>query len=133
MNITSKKIKQMLCITKSKLIILVFLFSSYFSGYSQINKQNVKNGLEIKNPSVISEEKGSKLECASTANPTLVEFLTETKKGEKKKEEIKVGSKVKLLSGKQTGVVEEIQNNRARVIFGNLKTLASLETLEVVD
>jgi len=57
MNITSKKIKQMLCITKSKLIILVFLFSSYFSGYSQINKQNVKNGLEIKNPSVISEEK----------------------------------------------------------------------------
>jgi hypothetical protein len=57
MNITSKKIKQMLCITKSKLIILVFLFSSYFSGYSQINKQNVKNGLEIKNSSVISEEK----------------------------------------------------------------------------
>lgn len=47
----------MLCITKSKLIILVFLFSSYFSGYSQINKQNVKNGLEIKNSSVISEEK----------------------------------------------------------------------------
>jgi hypothetical protein len=57
MNITYKKIKQMLCITKSKLIILVFLFSSYFSGYSQINKQNVKNGLEIKNSSVISEEK----------------------------------------------------------------------------
>ncbi|MBK6984935.1 MAG: hypothetical protein IPH32_09350 [Bacteroidetes bacterium] len=56
MNITSKKIKQMLSITKSNLIILVFLFSSYFSGYSQINKQNVKNGLEIKNPSVISEE-----------------------------------------------------------------------------
>ncbi|MEX1188621.1 MAG: DNA mismatch repair protein MutS [Bacteroidia bacterium] len=52
---------------------------------------------------------------------------------EKKKEEIKVGSKVKLLSGKQTGIVEEIQNNRARVIFGNLKTLASLENLEVVD
>jgi hypothetical protein len=44
-----------------------------------------------------------------------------------------VGSKVKLLNGKQIGVVEEIQNNRARVIFGNLKTLASLETLEVVD
>ena len=52
---------------------------------------------------------------------------------EKKKEEIKVGSKVKLLNGRQTGIVEEIQNNRARVIFGNLKTLASLETLEVVD
>jgi len=52
---------------------------------------------------------------------------------EKKKAEIKVGSKVKLLSGRQTGIVEEIQNNRARVIFGNLKTLASLETLEVVE
>ncbi|MCB0819391.1 MAG: DNA mismatch repair protein MutS [Bacteroidetes bacterium] len=52
---------------------------------------------------------------------------------ERKKEEIKVGSKVRLLNGKQTGVVEEIQNNRARVVFGNLKTLASLENLEVVD
>ena len=52
---------------------------------------------------------------------------------EKKKEEIKVGSKVKLLNGKQTGIVEEIQNNRARVTFGNLKTLASLENLQVID
>lgn len=56
MNITSKKIKQMLCITKSNLIILVLLFSSYFSGYSQINKQNVKNGLENNNTGVISEK-----------------------------------------------------------------------------
>lgn len=52
---------------------------------------------------------------------------------EKKKAEIKVGSRVKLLSGRETGIVEEIQNNRARVTFGNLKTLASLETLEAVD
>jgi DNA mismatch repair protein MutS2 len=52
---------------------------------------------------------------------------------EKKILEIKVGSKVKLLNGKQTGIVEEIQNNRARVTFGNLKTLASLENLEVVE
>ena len=52
---------------------------------------------------------------------------------EKKKEEIKVGSKVKLLNGKQAGIVEEIQNNRARVTFGNLKTLASLENLEAID
>ena len=51
---------------------------------------------------------------------------------EKKKEEIKVGTKVRLLNGKQTGIVEEIQNNRARVVFGNLKTLASLENLEAV-
>lgn len=52
---------------------------------------------------------------------------------EKKIEEIKIGSKVKLLNGRQIGVVEEIINSRARVTFGNLKTLASLETLEVVD
>lgn len=52
---------------------------------------------------------------------------------EKKKEEIKVGTKVRLLNGKQTGIVEEIQNNRARVVFGNLKTLASLENLEAVE
>ena len=52
---------------------------------------------------------------------------------EKKKLEIKVGSKVKLLNGRQTGIVEEIQNNRARVTFGNLKTLASIENLEAVE
>ena len=52
---------------------------------------------------------------------------------EKKILQIKVGSKVKLLSGNQTGIVEEIQNNKARVTFGNLKTLASLENLEAVD
>lgn len=51
---------------------------------------------------------------------------------EKRKQEITVGSRVKLLKGRQTGVVEEILNNRARVLFGNIKTLASLDTLELV-
>jgi DNA mismatch repair protein MutS2 len=51
---------------------------------------------------------------------------------EARKSEITVGCKVKLLNGKQTGIVEEIMQNRARVIFGNLKTIASLENLIAV-
>ena len=46
----------MLSITKSQLIILVFLFSSYFLSYSQINKQIVRNNPEIKNSGAISEK-----------------------------------------------------------------------------
>lgn len=52
---------------------------------------------------------------------------------ERKKLVIKVGSRVKLLKGKQLGVVEDIQGNKAKVMFGNLKTIASLENLEAVD
>lgn len=51
---------------------------------------------------------------------------------EKKKIEITVGTRVKLLNGKQIGIVEDIQNNKAKVTFGNLKTIASLETLEAI-
>jgi topoisomerase-4 subunit A len=51
----------------------------------------------------ISEEKGSKLECASTANPTLVEFLTETKKGEKKKEEVTLNDFMDIKGWKSVG------------------------------
>jgi len=46
----------MLSITKSNLIILVFIFSSHFLSYSQINKQSVKNTPEIKNLEVASEK-----------------------------------------------------------------------------
>ena len=47
----------MLCITKSNLIILVFLFSSCFLGYSQINNQKIKNSLEIEKSNEISVKK----------------------------------------------------------------------------
>ena len=46
---------------------------------------------------------------------------------------LKVGSRVKLLKGKNIGIVEEISGNKAKVLFGNLKTIASIETLEVID
>jgi DNA mismatch repair protein MutS2 len=52
---------------------------------------------------------------------------------ERKKLVLKVGSRVKLLKGKNVGVVEEISGNKAKVMFGNLKTIASIETLEVID
>lgn len=48
-------------------------------------------------------------------------------------EQIKVGSRVKLLSGKQVGVVEEIVQKKAKVLFGNLITTAGLESLELVE
>ncbi len=47
----------MLSITKSNLIILVFLFSSCFLSYSQITEQNLKNNPEIKNTEAISKKK----------------------------------------------------------------------------
>jgi hypothetical protein len=37
------------------------------------------------------------------------------------------------LKGKNVGVVEELSGNKAKVMFGNLKTIASIETLEVID
>lgn len=46
---------------------------------------------------------------------------------------LKVGSRVKLLNGKQIGVVEEIVQKKARVLFGNMITMAGIENLEVVD
>ena len=88
-----------------------------------------KKPVMVKLTKILSAEKRKKIDKKQQLKKEKVKALVL----EKKKEEIKVGSKVKLLSGRQTGIVEEIQNNRARVTFGNLKTLASLETLEVVE
>jgi len=49
------------------------------------------------------------------------------------KQDLKVGSRVKLLNGKQIGVVEEILNNKARVAFGAIKSLCGLENLQLVN
>jgi DNA mismatch repair protein MutS2 len=49
------------------------------------------------------------------------------------KQDLKVGSRVKLLNGKQIGVVEEILNNKARVTFGAIKSLCGLENLQLVN
>jgi topoisomerase-4 subunit A len=51
----------------------------------------------------ISEEKGSKLECASTSNPTLIEVVTENKKGEKKTEELNIAEFMDVKGWKSVG------------------------------
>jgi topoisomerase-4 subunit A len=51
----------------------------------------------------ISEEKGSKLECASTSNPTLIEVITENKKGEKKTEELNITEFMDVKGWKSVG------------------------------
>ena len=49
----------------------------------------------------------------------------------KKMEQIKVGSTVRLFNSKQTGIVEEISKNKAKVIFGDIKSSVSIENLEL--
>ena len=48
-------------------------------------------------------------------------------------EDITQGSYVRLHEGGQIGIVEEMRNNRALVSFGNLRSLVTLEDLEIVD
>ena len=52
---------------------------------------------------------------------------------ERKKLVLKVGARVRLLKSRNIGVVEEISGNKAKVLFGSLHTIASIETLEVVE
>ena len=49
----------------------------------------------------------------------------------KKMEQIKVGSNVRLFNSKQTGIVEEITKNKAKVTFGDIKSVVSIENLEL--
>ncbi|REK48622.1 MAG: hypothetical protein DWQ48_09750 [Bacteroidetes bacterium] len=51
---------------------------------------------------------------------------------EKLKAEIREGSLVRMLKGKQVGIVEEIRKNDVVVIFGNLRVTATFENLEPV-
>jgi DNA mismatch repair protein MutS2 len=46
---------------------------------------------------------------------------------------IVVGSKVRLLNGKQTGIVEEIIDKKVYVTFGLLKTVAGIDKLQLVE
>ncbi len=65
----------------------------YFDGKSKnhfVKRFVIETSTLAKKFVFISEEKGSKLECASTANPTLIELVTENKKGEKKIETINI-------------------------------------------
>jgi DNA mismatch repair protein MutS2 len=67
-----------------------------------------------------------------------MEKIAEEKRSRKKEktiarkiEQIKVGSNVRLLNSKQTGIVEEIAKNKAKVTFGGIKSIVSIENLEL--
>lgn len=49
------------------------------------------------------------------------------------KKKIQVGGKVRLLKSHQTGIVQEIIKDKARVTFGNINSTVSLENLEPID
>jgi DNA mismatch repair protein MutS2 len=50
-----------------------------------------------------------------------------------KTEDIKVGSTVKLIEGTQMGMVDQIVNKKAYVMFGNIRTQIPLDELEPVS
>lgn len=50
-----------------------------------------------------------------------------------KKEQIKVGSTVKLIGTQQSGIVEEIKKEKAKIVFGDIISIVSLENLELCD
>jgi DNA mismatch repair protein MutS2 len=51
----------------------------------------------------------------------------------KAKLRIRVGGKVRILKSHQTGIVQEIIEDKARVTFGMMKSVIGLENLEPVD
>ncbi len=52
---------------------------------------------------------------------------------EKLRKEIQVGSQVRMLKGKQVGIVEEIRKDIVYVNFGNMKAKVGLENLELAE
>ncbi|TAH41480.1 MAG: DNA mismatch repair protein MutS [Bacteroidetes bacterium] len=51
---------------------------------------------------------------------------------EKLKKEIQVGSRVRMLKSKQTGVVEEIKKNDVVVLFGSIRAIVAIQNLQPV-
>ena len=52
---------------------------------------------------------------------------------EKLRKEIHIGSRVRMLKGKQIGIVEEIKKDIVVVNFGTMKAKVGLENLELAD
>ena len=55
------------------------------------------------------------------------------KKAELARQKIEVGTKVRLKTSKQNGVVEAIEGQKVTVVFGMMKTIASAKDLLVVE
>jgi DNA mismatch repair protein MutS2 len=52
---------------------------------------------------------------------------------ERLKKEIQIGSKVRMLKGKEIGIVEDIKKDIVYVNFGNMKAKVAIENLELAD
>ncbi len=52
---------------------------------------------------------------------------------EKLKKEIQVGSQVRMLKSKQTGIVEELKKNDVVVLFGSIRAIVAIQNLELAD
>ena len=52
---------------------------------------------------------------------------------EKLKKEIQIGSKVRMLKGKQIGIVEQIRKNIIYVNFGSMLAKVAIENLEIAE
>jgi len=52
---------------------------------------------------------------------------------EKLKKEIQVGSRVRMLKSKQTGIVEEFKKNDVVVLFGSIRAIVAIQNLQLVD
>lgn len=51
----------------------------------------------------------------------------------KLKKEIRIGSHVRMLKSKQTGVVEELKKNDVVVLFGSMRAIVAIQNLELVE
>lgn len=75
---------------------------------------------------VLTSEKKKKIEAQQIKKNQKVKAIEVAKP-------IVVGSKVRLLNGKQTGIVEEIIDKKVYVTFGLLKTVAGIDKLQLVE
>jgi hypothetical protein len=46
---------------------------------------------------------------------------------------ISIGSRVRILNSRETGIVEEIKKQKARILTGSLISTVSLENIEIAD
>ncbi len=90
-------------------------------------KSKVKKEVIQKFVSLMTSEKKKKLEKKSAESRA----KNKEKVIAKKLQEIKPGSIVRLFNSKQTGEVIEIKRNKAKVMFGDIKSIVSLENLEL--
>jgi DNA mismatch repair protein MutS2 len=96
----------------------------------EFNKTKDRKTLTAKIVRLAELEKTKKIEAQKRKKKT----AKKEKVIEEKLIQITVGSKVRIVNGgKQTGVVEDIVKNKAKVTFGSIKSVISIENLIAVE